>query len=109
MPDQLWDLISPVVGPEKPAGSNGRPPAPYRRTMNAIFYVLRTGCQWKALPRCLGSGSTAHDYFQKWTEQGVFEHLWSLSLEEYDVLVGIDWQWLSADGAMTKAPLAARR
>ena len=74
-----------------------------------IFYVLRTGCQWKALPRSLGSGSTAHAYFQKWCGQGVFETLWSLCLEDYDVLEGIEWKWLAADGAMTKAPLAVRR
>ncbi len=76
--------------------------------MDAIFYVLRTGRQWKALPRSLGSGSTAHDYFQKWTREGVFLELCSRTLEKHDVLVGIDWGWLSVDGAITKAPLAAR-
>lgn len=109
MPDALWESVKSLLGPEKPVHSNGRPRAPYRRTMDAIFYVLRTGCQWKALPRCLGSGSTAHDYFQKWVADGVFETLWSLGLEEYDVIEGIDYRWQSVDGAMTKAPLAARR
>ena len=109
MPDELWKVIQPLLGPEKKPGSNGRPPVPQRRTMDSIFYILRTGCQWKALPRSLGSSSTAHAYFQKWCDQGVFEMLWSMCLEDYDVLQGIDWQWLAADGAMTKAPLAARR
>ena len=109
MPNELWKVIEPLLGPSKEPHSNGRPPAPYRRTMDAIFYVLRTGCQWKALPRSLGSGSTAHAYFQKWCGQGVFETLWSLCLEDYDVLEGIEWKWLAADGTMTKAPLAARR
>ena len=109
MPDELWQVIQPLLGPEKGPRANGRPPVPQRRTMDAIFYILRTGCQWKALPRSLGSGSTAHAYFQKWCSQGVFETLWSQCLEDYDMLKGIDWQWLAADGAMTKAPLAARR
>lgn len=109
MPDELWQIVQPLVGSPKPKGSNGRPVVDYRRTMDAIFYVLRTGCQWKALPRSLGSGSSAHAYFQLWVDQGVFEQLWSLCLEEYDVVQGIDWQWLAADGAMTKAPLARRR
>jgi putative transposase len=85
------------------------PLADPRRTLDAIFYVLHTGGQWKALPRCLGSGSTAHRYFSKWTAAGVFERLWGLGLDEYDTLKGIEWTWQAVDGVMTKAPLAARR
>ena len=112
MPDELWEKARFLVPQETPKGRGtrgGRPNADSRRTMDAIFYVLRTGCQWKALPRSLGSGSTAHDYFQKWTQAGVFENLWRMGLEEYDATQGIHWQWQAMDGAMTKAPLAARR
>jgi putative transposase len=112
MPDEVWQRIHPLLPPAPQKGKRtqgGRPNVDLRRTMNAIFYVLRTGCQWKAIPRCLGSGSTAHDYFQKWTEAGVFEKFWRASLEEYDALQGIQWQWQAMDGTMTKAPLAARR
>lgn len=112
MPDELWARIQPLLPPERPKGpgtGGGRPNAAPRRTMDAIFYVLRTGCQWNALPRSLGSDSTAHDYFQKWRAAGVFRQLWRLGLEAYDVACGIDWQWQALDGVMTKAPLAARR
>jgi len=112
MPDELWEKARSLLPRETPKGRGtrgGRPNADSRRTMDAIFYVLRTGCQWKALPRSLGSGSTAHDYFQTWTQAGVFENLWRTGLEEYDATKGIDWQWQAMDGAMTKAPLAARR
>ncbi|MGC1928451.1 MAG: transposase [Candidatus Nitrosopolaris sp.] len=37
-----------------------------RQAMNAIFYILRTGCQWNALPSSLGASSTVHDIFQEW-------------------------------------------
>ncbi|MBW4640888.1 MAG: transposase [Gloeocapsa sp. UFS-A4-WI-NPMV-4B04] len=47
-----------------------------RLALEAIFFVLSTGCQWKALPRELGASSTVHDRFQAWCEQGVFERLW---------------------------------
>lgn len=80
-----------------------------RRVLAGILYVLRTGCQWKAMPREFGSGSAIHDYFQEWTESGLFEKLWRLALEEYDELVGIDWQWQSLDGALTKAPLGGEK
>ena len=112
MPDELWERVLPLLPAEKPkhrGTRGGRPNADLRRAMDAIFYILRTGCQWKALPRSLGSGSTAHVYFQKWTQAGVFERLWRLGLDEYDTLKGIQWQWQAMDGVMTKAPLAARR
>jgi len=72
IPDALWERIEPLLPPECPKPKGGRPRAPSRRCMDAIFYVLRTGCQWKALPRCLGAASTVHDRFQEWREAGVF-------------------------------------
>ena len=80
-----------------------------RQAMTAIFYLLRTSCQWKALPRSLGAASTMHDRFQWWREEGVFYKLWQAGLAEFDVCVGLDWEWLAMDGAMTKAPLAVCR
>ena len=84
----------------------GRPRVPDRTCANGIFYVLRTGCQWKALDATgICSGSTAHLRFQEWVAAGVFLELWRLGLERYDELKGLDWSWLSMDGAMTKSPL----
>jgi transposase len=77
--------------------------------MTAIFYVLRTGCQWKALPRSMGAGSTVHDRFQEWCATGVFAQMWRAGLHEYDELKGLDWEWQAMDGAMTKAPLGGKR
>ena len=73
----------------------------------AIVYVLRTGCQWKALPaERFGSASAIHKRFLEWQKAGVFEALWKAGLAEYDDLEGIAWRWQSIDGAMMKAPLA---
>jgi len=80
-----------------------------RKVVAGIFYVLRTGCQWKAMPAEFGSGSAIHAYFQDWVRCGVFRKLWQSALEEYDELKGIDWQWQSLDGAMTKAPLGGEK
>ena len=77
--------------------------------IDAIFYVLRTGCQWKALPRRLGAASTVHDRFQLWVKQGVFLLMWELGLKEYAEQVGIEWQWMAMDGAIVKAPLGGKR
>jgi putative transposase len=79
----------------------GRPRVPDRRCADAIFYVLRTGCQWQALDQTeLCAHSTAHDRFQEWVQAGVFLKLWQAGLEQFEETCGIDWQWLSMDGAM---------
>ncbi len=80
-----------------------------RKAMNAIFYVLRTGCQWNALPRSLGASSTVHDRFQEWRKAGVFEKIWREGLLEYDSKKGIEWEWQSMDTVMTKAPLGGKK
>ena len=78
-----------------------------RKVFEAIVYALRTGCQWKALPKgVFGSPSSIHKYFLEWKRKGVFVHLWRKGLAEYDVMEGIAWCWQSIDGAMVKAPLA---
>ncbi len=78
--------------------------------MDAIFFVLRTGCQWNALNGTgICSSSAAHRRFQEWTEAGVFAAFWQDGLLAYDGLLGIDWSWLSLDGAMVKAPLGGEK
>ena len=90
----------------KRKAGGGRPPLEPRKVLEAIFYVLRTGIQWNAIPKSFGSSSAIHRYFQFWCEKGFFKALWALGLEKYDEAKGINWTWLSADGCMTKAPLA---
>jgi len=54
------------------------------------MYVLRTGCQWKALPaERFGSASAIHQKFMVWSKAGFFEDLWRLGLAEYDDCEGI--------------------
>ena len=110
--DDLWAVLEPLL----PTHLNthrfggGRPRVPDRRCADAIFYVLRTGCQWEALTHTdLCAKSTAHDRFQHWVDDGVFLRLWQAGVEQFDELQGIDWAWLSMDGAMTKAPLGGEK
>ena len=110
--DELWARIQPLlpkhVNTHRFGG--GRPRADDRQCMDAIFFVLRTGCQWNALNATgLCASSTAHDRFQEWQEAGVFLKLWQAGLREYDELKGLDWSWQSMDGAMTKAPLGGEK
>jgi transposase len=109
IPDDLWAELEPLLPPEKPPGTPGRPVVPFRHVIDGILYVLRTGCQWKALPREYGSGSTCHRRFQTWVQTGIFEKLWTVVLLRYDEVRGLQWKWQSLDSAMVKAPLGGRR
>jgi putative transposase len=109
LPDALWEQMVRVLPPPTPKKKDGRPRMDDRQAMTAILYVLRTGCQWKALPRSLGAPSTVHDRFQAWREARVFERLWQAGLLLYDELKGLEWEWQAMDGAMTKAPLGGEK
>jgi transposase len=71
-----------------------------------LFYVLRAGIQWKALPKEFGAASAVHRHFRFWREQGFFKAPWSADLAAYDEAGGIRRSCPSAGGCMAKAPLA---
>jgi transposase len=112
--DELWNKVKELIPTHKRdknrtykrKAGGGRKPPDYRKILEGIFYVLRTGCQWKAMPAEFGKGSNIHRYFQLWEQAGFFKVIWTYALEEYDDLKGIEWEWKSLDGGMTKAPLA---
>ena len=110
--NDLWDGIALLIPKHKNTHrfGGGRPRTPDRVCMEAILFVLRTGCQWKALNATrFCPGSTAHDRFQEWVAAGVFQRLWEAGLLAYDDFKGLDWDWLSLDGCMTKAPLGGEK
>lgn len=113
--DEFWKRVEPLIPRrERTAGRDyqrrpggGRKPMEPRRIFEAIVFVLRTGCQWKSLPKeRFGSASSVHKYFRDWLKLGFFQKLWRAGLAEYDELEGIAWKWQSVDGSMIKAPLA---
>jgi putative transposase len=110
--DDLWAFVEPLLPkhPNTHRFGGGRPRRSDRDAMDAIFFVLRTGCQWNALNATgICPSSTAHRRFQEWCGAGVFLELWRDGLKVYDELKGLDWSWLSLDGAMTKAPLGGEK
>ena len=104
--DDLWDNISDLLPDEKPKNTIGRPIIPFRKVLDGILYVLRTGCQWKMLPKEYGSGSTCHRRFQQWVQLDIFKRIWIRLLKEYDNKKGIGWIWQqSLDSISIKSPL----
>lgn len=108
LPDAVWQQMEPLIPPRK--SPLGRPRSvDLRRITEGIFYVLRTGIQWQAVPReRFGPPSTVYYYFARWVRAGVFKRLWAEALAVYDELQGLEWTWQSIDGAMNKAPLGER-
>jgi transposase len=71
--DAEWALVAPLIPPARRGGR--RRSIDEREVLNAIFYVLATGCQWQALPKDLPPKSTAHFYFQLWDWDGTLERI----------------------------------
>ena len=71
--DDEWALVAPLI---RGAKRGGRPrTANVREVMNAIFYVLSTGCQWQALPKDLPPKSTVWGYFSRWEWEGTIARI----------------------------------
>lgn len=105
LPDALWTALAENLIDHNT--HRGRPRTVDRHKIAAgIYYVLRTGVQWQALPReQFGPPSTVYYYFRQWADDGVFEGTWATVLGRYNKAHGLDWEWQSVDGAMNKAPL----
>ena len=71
--DAEWALVAPLIRPAKRGGR--RRSVDVREVLNAIFYVLSTGCQWNALPRDLPPKSTVYDYLDLWNWDGTLERI----------------------------------
>ncbi len=76
--------------------------------IDGILYVLRTGCQWKMLPKEYGSGSTCHRRFQEWNRLDVIKKGWIRLLKICNDLIGINWAWQYIDSISIKSPLGGR-
>ncbi len=71
--DQEWALLEPLIPPAK---RGGRPRTVHmREVLNAIFYVLKTGCQWRQLPRDFPPKGTVYHYFNTWRKDGTWARI----------------------------------
>lgn len=104
IPDPLWTKLKLLLPPERAKPNGGRPRNDDRAVLGGIIYRLRTGCQWRAIPREFGSGQTCHRRFQEWERQGVFQKAFVCMLHYYDHRRGIQWQWGALDSVIVKAP-----
>ena len=84
--DAEWAILEPLVPAPRPGG---RPPCyPRREVVNAILYVLRTGCQWRALSHDLPPCGTVWWYFRQWRDEGVWETINTALREQTRIRLG---------------------
>ena len=76
--DEEWAIISPYLPVRKAVGRPNK--WSMRHILNSLFYVLRTGCQWRMLPDCFPPASSVRHYFYKWRRDGTL-------LKTNDILV----------------------
>ncbi len=98
-------VIEPYLIDLPRSGKGGPKPKPSWRIFCAIYYRLRTGCQWNAIPKALAASSTAHQRYQYWVKEGVFKQLWQLGLLQAAMMGCLDLEWQSIDGCICKSPL----
>ena len=71
--DDQWELLEPLLPvAKKQPGGPGRPPRDLSEVLNGIFYVNRTGCPWRYLPKTFGPWNTVYTYFNRWSQAGIW-------------------------------------
>jgi transposase len=102
-PDELWEIIEPILKEHDPPKNTGRPRIDQRAALDAIIFRMRSGVQWNQLPEEFPDDSSVHRTFQRWVEFGVLDLIWERLIEECGELGGVDFEWQALDGAMGKA------
>lgn len=86
--DAQWERIKPLIPPPKPGG---RPASISRREIvNAIFYLTRNGCTWRALPHDFPGHKTVYHSFRRWRDDGTWEQIHDALVIQVRVAAGRD-------------------
>jgi putative transposase len=111
IPRPWWRKIRKVLPKPAKQRGPGRPRADDHAALDGIWYVLWTGCQWKAVHRdwfgvC---SSTLHERFQTWQRLGVFDQILRIMVQFYAKKRSIQWKWQSIDSQSCPAPLGGEQ
>ena len=106
VPDELWEIIEPLLPKEPAKPKGGRPRIPDRAALTGILFVLKTGIPWEMLPQEMGCGSGMSCWrrLRDWHEAGVWERLHQALLKRLSEAEQLDWSRASIDSASVPAP-----
>lgn len=105
VPDELWEIVEPLLPPEPAKPDGGRPRVSNRAALTGILFVLKSGIPWEMLPQEMGCGSgiTCWRRLRDWHEAGVWEALHQALLEHLQNAERLDWDRACMDSASIKA------
>jgi transposase len=111
VPDELWEIVEPLIPPEPPKPKGGRPRVPDRACLTGIVFVLKTGIQWEDLPQEMGCGCgmTCWRRLHEWEGAGVWHGIHQAILERLEGAGRIDWSRASLDSASVPAKKGAKK
>jgi putative transposase len=101
--DVVWTKIEPLMPAKKT--KVGRPKTDARKVLVAVMFVIRTGIQWRNLPREYGAPTTIHGIFMEWCRAGIDRMIFEVARAVYFFFKGIS-NWYAIDTTSKKAPLA---
>ena len=105
LPDELWEVIAPLLPQRTPSPKGGRPPVGDRAALTGILFVLKTGIPWEDLPREMGCGSgmTCWRRLRDWHRAGVWRKLHRVLLDRLNAADKIDWSRAVVDSTSVRA------
>jgi transposase len=121
VPDELWELVEPLLPKHVPSPKGGHPPTDDRVCLTGILFVLKTGIGWEDFPQEMGCcGMTLWNRLDEWRKAGVWDALHRLLLDKLRGADAIDFSRVVVDSASVRAvhggkkrdptpPTAARR
>jgi transposase len=113
IPDELWDIIEPILPPPKPRRYRypGRKPMERRAALTGIIFVLKTGIPWEYLPQEMGCGSgmSCWRYLRDWQKAGVWQKIHEVMLAQLNASDKIDWTRAVADSSTVRALMGGRK
>ena len=105
LPDELWEVIEPLLPKWTPSPKGGQPPVTDRAALTGILFVLKTGLPWEDLPcemNC-GSGMTCWRRLAEWQADGTWDRVHAVLLERLDDAGRLDWSRCAVDSSSVRA------
>lgn len=104
MPRNMLESYVNYIEKAMPESTNGRPRADLKRILHAIYFVLRTGIQWDALPFVFGRPKTVYHWYSVFSKNKFFEVLWTCAVKKLLEFEILDLRHQSVDSSQRKAP-----
>jgi transposase len=105
LPDELWEIIEPLLPEWNPSPKGGQPPLTDRKALTGILFVLKTGIPWEDLPcemNC-GCGMTCWRRLRDWQEDGTWDKIHKVLLDKLRAADKIDWSRALIDSSFVRA------